>query len=123
MYWGSAMSLLRKALEKYTVAVPVIKSVDEWSMKLMEHPGELKRQAGDDWEELSNNPAQLVAFADSLAMTQIRESRGVPDHYTATTECKHCGPVPIFEGLPDKVGGCPWCFNRIKGLPIPRKRS
>ena len=27
--------------------------------------------------------------------------------------------LPIFEGLPDIVEGCPWCINRIKGLPVP----
>ena len=27
---------------------------------------------------------------------------------------------PIFDGLPNKVAACPWCFNRIKGLPVPK---
>ena len=28
-------------------------------------------------------------------------------------------PVPIFQGSPSKVDGCPWCFNRNAGLPMP----
>jgi hypothetical protein len=44
----------------------------------------------------------------------------VPGHYTATVECNHCGTVPIFPGLPATVAGCPWCLNRVRGLPVPR---
>ena len=80
----------------------------------------IREKAGDDWMEVSNDPAQLKAFADLLAVSEMRERGIVPDHYTATTECKHCGLVPIFEGCPSKINGCPWCFNRLKGLPIPR---
>lgn len=27
--------------------------------------------------------------------------------------------VPIFDDLLNRVKGCPWCFNRIKRLPMP----
>ena len=80
---------------------------------------EIKRKAGADWDEIANDPTQLKAFAELLMIAEMRERGIVPDHYTTTTECIHCGPVPIFEGLPEEVLGCPWCFNRIKGLPIP----
>ncbi len=96
-------------------------SVDQWSKRLRDTPDELRREAGDDWDDVSNNPAQLVAFADSLAIVQIRESGGVPDSYTSTTECKHCGTVPIWPDCPPQVNGCPWCFNRLQGLPMPKK--
>ncbi len=86
---------------------------------LRESRDELRRAAGDNWEEFSV-PAKIIGFADSLATEQIRERGSVPDHYTGITKCKQCGPVPIFEGCPPIVNGCPWCFNRIKGLPIPR---
>lgn len=78
-----------------------------------------KREAGSDWDEIAKDPAQLKAFAELLMIVEMRERGIVPDHYTATTECKHCGPVPIWEGCPPRVLGCPWCFNRVKGLPIP----
>ena len=94
-------------------------SIDQWSKRLQESPDELRREAEDDWSEVSNDPAQLVAFADSLAIKQIRASGGIPDHYTSETECRHCGSVPIWQGCPPQVNGCPWCFNRHKGLPMP----
>ena len=80
---------------------------------------EIKRKAKTDWDEIANDPAQLKAFAELLMIGEMRQNGIVPDHYTAVTECMRCGPVPIFEGLPDKVEGCPWCMNRIRGLPIP----
>ncbi len=79
----------------------------------------IREKAGDNWMEVSNDPEQLKAFADLLAIEDMRQRGIVPDHYTATTDCRHCGLVPIFEGLPEEVLGCPWCFNRIKGLPMP----
>jgi len=95
-------------------------SVDKWSKQLRESPDELRRAAEDDWSEVSNDPAQVVAFADSLAIVQIRESGGVPDTYTAITNCQTCASiVPIWQDCPPQVRECPWCFNRLMGLPIP----
>ena len=79
----------------------------------------LQREAGNDWDEIAGDPAQLKAFAELLMIEEMREKGICPDHYTATTVCIHCGPVPIWEGCPPEVEGCPWCFNRIKGLPVP----
>ncbi len=98
---------------------PLVHSVDKRSKELRESADELRWVAEDDWDEVSNDPAQLVAFADSLAIVQIRESGGIPDNYTSTTECKNCRTVPIWQGCPPQVDGCPWCFNRHKGLPMP----
>lgn len=83
----------------------------------------IREKAGENWEKIVNDPAQLKLFADLVAVSEMRERGIVPDHYTATTECKHCGVVPIFEGLLNKILGCPWCFNRIKGLPMPMRRD
>ena len=80
---------------------------------------EIKRKAGPDWDEIANDPAQLNAFAELLMIGQMRERGEIPAHYTSTTKCKHCGPVPIWDGCPPEVEGCPWCFNRHQGLPIP----
>ena len=79
----------------------------------------VRKDAGSDWEEISNDPQQLKAYFELLMIGDMRSKGIAPDHYTSITECIHCGPVPIFEGLPEKVAGCPWCFNRIEGLPIP----
>ena len=79
----------------------------------------VRKDAGSDWEEIANDPQQLKAYYELLMIEDMRSQGIAPDHYTSTTTCKHCGPVPIFEGVPEKVAGCPWCFNRVKGLPIP----
>ena len=54
-----------------------------------------------------------------LEIIRMRERGEIPSHYTSETNCKHCGPVPVWEGLPSDVSGCPWCFNRRSGLPMP----
>jgi len=97
---------------------PLVQSVDKRSRKLQESPDELREAAEDDWDEVSNDPAQLVAFADSLAIVLIRESRGVPDHYNFVTHCQKCGPVPVYEGLPRAIEQCPWCLCGQTPPPI-----
>ncbi len=83
---------------------------------------------GSEWSELLENKngeltEQEIPVAEAMvAIIQMRQKGIVPEHYTATTDCRHCGLVPIFEGLPATVDGCPWCFNRIKGLPIPNTK-
>ena len=64
--------------------------------------------------------ATLKALARAIQTRRMRERSEVPSHYTAVTVCAHCGPVPIFPGVAEQVQGCPWCFNRTKGLPIPK---
>ncbi len=80
---------------------------------------EIKRKAGSDWNEIADDPEQLRAFAELLMIGEMRQKGICPDHYTNTTECKRCGPVPIWPDCPPQVDGCPWCFNRHKGLPMP----
>ncbi len=82
----------------------------QWSMLLENRNGDLSE-------------SQLGVGADMVAIIEMREKGLVPDHYTSETECKHCGPVPIFEGCPPQVMNCPWCLNRIKGLPIPNNNN
>jgi len=98
---------------------PLVQSVDKRSKELRENPDELREAAEDDWDEVSNDPAQLVAFADSLAIVQIRESGRVPDHYKFVTTCRKCGDVPVYEGLPRAIEQCPWCMSGLTPPPIP----
>ena len=79
--------------------------------------------AGPDWQEISGDPAQLKSFTELVMIEDMRHRGIVPDHYTATTNCKHCGHVPIFEGCWPESDGCPWCFNRLRGLPMPNKHG
>jgi len=103
------MSLLEKALEKYAHHESEVSDQ------------ELREVLDDDWDEVSNDPAQFEAARYSLRTIQQIAAGQVPDSYSAKTICKHCGPVPIWEGCDPEVAGCPWCFNRIKGLPIPKE--
>ena len=83
----------------------------------------VRHDAGSDWDEIASDPEKLKSYFELLMISDMRNRGVVPDHYTATTICKHCGPVPIFEGCWPESDGCPWCFNRIKGLPVPNVRG
>ena len=113
------MSLVQKAMEKYQrIETPesVVESVDEWSKRLQESPDELRRAAGDDWEEMS---ADIIGFADALAVYQIRESGAIPSTYTSETFCRKCNCyVPFYESVPE-IGSCAWCQNGQTPPPIP----
>ncbi len=82
-----------------------------------------RKDLGSEWDEIANDPQRLKTYYELLMIEDMRSKGIAPDHYTATTECIRCGPVPIFEGLPEKVQGCPWCLNRHRGLPIPRAKD
>ena len=83
----------------------------------------IREKAGTDWDDVASNPSQLQAFTELLIIEQMREQGIAPDHYTTKTNCRYCGTVPIFEDCPPQVEGCPWCFNRIKGLFVPTIRK
>ncbi len=95
-----------KALTDKTDKRGSVSFVSEWSELLENKNGELTEQ-------------EIPTAEDMVAITQMRQRGIIPDHYTATTNCKHCGPVPIFEGCWPESDGCPWCFNRLRGLPMP----
>ena len=42
-------------------------------------------------------PEEVSVAMEMVAITRMRLRGEVPDHYTATTICKGCGPVPIFD--------------------------
>lgn len=60
----------------------------------------------------------LAAYARLLVRQRdIREGRR-PSSYTERATCAHCGPIWFW--LSGTFRGCPWCWNRHKGKPIPR---
>ena len=83
----------------------------------------LQREAGNDWDEIASDPAQLKAFAELLMIVEMREKGICPAHYTITTDCNHCGPGPIFEGVPAQVEGCTFSLSRVPGLPVPKGKT
>ena len=108
---------------KGTLTPEVVAKLKSKKSDLLRSLKELQQRAEPDWEEISADPAKLKAIAELVMMNDMRHRGIVPDHYTATTNCKHCGPVPIFEGNWSESDACPWCFNRIKGLPMPKNED
>ncbi len=80
---------------------------------------ELMAVLGADWNEIAAKPIELNGFFNLLSVTYTRQRGETPVHYTSVTTCERCGAVPIWVGCATKVKGCPWCFNRAAGLPIP----
>lgn len=70
-----------------------------------------------DWANGSLSSACLKAFAESLVQRREMAAGKIPPHYTERATCQGCGPVWLwFEG---EILGCPWCWNRAAGRPIP----
>lgn len=93
----------------YTAPKDVLTS--ELMAKLKAHKTELL--------DILRKPGAEV-LAQAIQIRRIREQGEIPPHYTAVTVCVYCGPVPIFAGVAERVLGCPWCFNRLAGRPVPR---
>ena len=72
------------------------------------------------WDALQRHPEILDGWKLAYQFGLERSAGIAPDHYTAVTVCDGCGAVPIWHGAPASVRGCPWCGNRLAGLPIPK---
>ena len=103
---------------KGTLTPEVVAKLKSKKPDLLRSLKELQERAGPDWQEISTDAAKLKALAELVMIEDMRHRGIVPDHYTNTTECKHCGTVPIWPGCPSQVHGCPWCMNRHQGLPM-----
>lgn len=72
----------------------------------------------EDWHQGKIDHRALATFAQSLLQRQQMNRGERPAHYTERAICRHCGPIWLwFSG---EVLGCPWCWNRKAGRPIPR---
>ena len=113
------MSILDNVRKKYGIAPSGTDKTDtRASVSIVSLQNQESENLPADIEPHERDTAKAL-----LAIMRMRERGEVPDHYTATTTCTRCGPVPIFPGVPDKVQGCPWCLNRHAGKPIPRVSS
>ncbi|HIE55557.1 MAG TPA: hypothetical protein EYP90_10305, partial [Chromatiaceae bacterium] len=75
----------------------------------------------DGWRNGTISADTLAAFARLLVQRREMNNGKRPNHYTEQATCKHCGPIWLwFSG---EVLGCPWCWNRTAGRPIPRPCS
>lgn len=82
----------------------------------------LKEFLNDDWDDYKDNPSSLELWADLLFKNHLIKQGMAPDSFTAITHCNSCGDVYVPPALVSNgnVLGCPWCWNRIEGLPISR---
>jgi len=86
-------------------------------------PAEAWKELGPDRDALQRGEISAVevqAFCLALECSRTRAAGQRPSHYTKRAVCAACGPVWLWEGAPPQVLGCPWCFNRSNGLPIPK---
>lgn len=81
---------------------------------------ELKAVAEEDWPDIEHDSLMLDTLAHSLVTRRLREGGEVPPHYTQAVHCDGCGPVWLWQGSPERVQGCPWCFVRVQGMIPPR---
>lgn len=79
---------------------------------------ELAQEDIDEWQRGGIKQEWLEVFARSVAQRRAMAQGKTPEHYTHRATCNRCGPVWLwFSG---EVQGCPWCWNRVAGFPIPR---
>ncbi len=109
------MSVMQLVREKYKTAIGRADKTDKRPFGSNGSPihEELKNQFPDV------EPHEFPAVTEMLRIQGLREKGIAPDHYTSVTECRHCGPVPIWDGCPPQVLGCPWCLNRVSGSSMP----
>lgn len=75
----------------------------------------------EDWRNGDFGRSALRAFAKSLVQRREMKKGQVPAHYTEQATCEQCGHVYLWTH--GHFNGCPWCWNREAGLPIPRPTS
>ncbi len=71
-----------------------------------------------DFEPRSFPPKALRAFALALSATRWRQDGIAPPWWNSPARCDRCGDVYLWAPL--HVAGCPWCWNRLHGVKIPR---
>lgn len=83
----------------------------------------IKAFLGEDWDDYKNNPEALILWDDLLSKNRLIEKGKIPNNFTAITCCDLCGDVYVPPSLVNggRVLGCPWCWNKTKGLPKPTK--
>lgn len=75
----------------------------------------------EDWRHGEIGGDTFSAFARALVQRRAMDDGRRPDHYTERATCRHCGPIWLW--FAGEVLGCPWCWNRVAGRPIPRPQS
>lgn len=71
-----------------------------------------------DWQSGAFDVKALRGFVLALSATRYRELGIAPPGWTKYATCERCGPVFLWAEV--KVAGCPWCWNRVHAVKIPR---
>lgn len=72
----------------------------------------------DDWIAGRFDDAALAALAMIVSENRQIDQGIVPEAFTQIAVCEGCGPVWLR--VAGHVHGCPWCWNRAAGRPVPR---
>lgn len=83
----------------------------------------LSKLAPEDLADLEAMPTDsavrfLRAFATACVWTDMRREGIAPPGWDKPAHCDLCGPVYLRTRA--RVAGCPWCWNRRRGVKIPR---
>lgn len=83
---------------------------------------DINQVAGEDFEDIKNNPEAIKSIAILITDTNLRQHGMIPASYTVKAHCDGCGDVYLPSSLASDhiLAGCPWCFNRVNGIHIPR---
>ncbi len=69
--------------------------------------------------EAANDPLPFLrSLAVASVWTDFRRQGIAPPGWDKPAHCARCGPVFLWATI--HVSGCPWCWNRLHGLRIPR---
>ena len=78
------------------------------------------RLARDEMDTLEqDDDAVVLAYARALLSRADRQAGHVPRKWCEVRHCAGCGPVWLWPTAPAHVIACPWCWNRVEGLPVP----
>jgi len=84
----------------------------------------LSKLASEDFTDLEARADPLPflrSFAIACVWTDFRRDGIAPPGWDQPGHCDKCGPVYLWAGI--HVAGCPWCWNRLHGVKIPRPPS
>lgn len=63
----------------------------------------------------------LRSMAVACVWTAFRQDGIAPPAWTSPAYCDQCGPVYLWRST--RCKSCPWCWNRLHGVKIPRPLS
>lgn len=81
----------------------------------------LAKLCPEDIQELEVSPDPLPflrSFAIASVWMDFRMDGIAPPTWDQLAHCNLCGPVLLWASI--RVAGCPWCWNRLHHIKIPR---